>query len=716
MRILFLLLSFFILHSSFFISPAHAAEVVPQKHYGEIAKRMAAMLPRYHVLQQPLDDEISQRAWTNIVTFYDFDHSVFLASDLEVLKAHENTIDDELKRGDVDFGFDIYNLYCKRLAERIDFATNLLAKGEWDFSEDEAYRIKRKDAPWPDTLEQAEDHWRRRMKNEVMAQKIAKDLDAEEGEAAGVPGDPVAKEDGDGIEIDPKLTPEQNLIKKYRQYITVLTEPDEESVMQHYMSAVARAYDPHTDYLSPATKEDFDMDMNLSLCGVGAVLSMDDGALKISEIMPGGPIDVDGRIKEGDKIVGVRQGDGEMEDIMWQPIKKSIRKIRGEKGTKVTLEIIPRDDQSGATRMIELVRDEIKLEDLAATGRVQRVERAAAELSFGYVYLPGFYETMDKRPGDSDYRSCANDVAKLIADFNAQDVAGLVLDLRDNGGGSLREAVMLSALFVPNGPVVQIRDLRTVQPLTIPPNRLPAFRKPMVVLVNRASASASEIVAGHLHDTGRAVVLGDHATHGKGTVQTVLGMGPEQYGSMKITTARFYRINGKSTQIKGVASDIVLPSILDSLDIGEDKLTYALPFSKIRKADYSRCWNMTFYVKALAERSAERLAENERYIKHVDNVAKMKAVSEREEVPLEYSARKAMMKADREIRELEEEKKPAKEKEEDAKKSRLHRNRMKEDDVVLEEAFEILADLAEMNGGAELPPARLDWFNAILGM
>ena len=446
------------------------ADVEPQDYYGKIAKRLGDMLPKYHVLQKKLDDDISQKAWTNLVTYYDFDHSVFLKSDLDALSAREKRIDDEIHAGDPSFGFDVYNLYCRRLSERMDFVTNFLATAEWDFSTNETYRIKRKDAPWPETAEEANEHWRRRLKNEVLVQVLGAELDKSTNtvDAAG------------------------NLLKKYRQYYTVLTEPDEEAVLQHYLSAVAMAYDPHSDYMSPASKEDFDMEMNLTLCGVGAVLQMDEGALKIVEVMAGGPVDRDGRIKEGDKIVGVQQEDGEMEDVMWKPMKKTIKKIRGKKGTRVTLEIVPRSDSTGATKkLIELVRDEIKLEDQAATGRVETVTRGGFESRIGYIYLPGFYGTMDKRPTDPGFRSCAKDVAEYLAKFNAQAVEGLVLDLRGDGGGSLREAVLLSALFVPNGPVVQIKDSRNVGSLPIPYGNPVAFRKPMVVLTDRASASAS---------------------------------------------------------------------------------------------------------------------------------------------------------------------------------------------------------------------------------
>ena len=664
------------------------AAVEPRNYYGKIGKRLADSLPKYHVLQQPMDDEISRRAWTNLVTFYDFDHSVFLKSDLDRLAAHELTIDDELEKADIAFGYEIYDLYVRRLKERVDFATNLLATTDWTFTSNETYRIRRKDAPWPETKAEAEDCWRKRIKNEVLVMKVNHDLD----KSTNV------------------LNFAMDITKRYRQYITVMTEPDEEAVLQHYLSAVSRAYDPHTDYMSPASKEDFDMEMNLSLCGIGATLTMDDGALKIVEVMPGSPCERDGRIKEGDKIIGVQQDGGPMEDVMWQPMKKSIKKIRGKKGTKVTLQIIPRADPSGATKkLIDLIRDEIKLEDQAATGHVETVTLDDVTRKIGYVYLPGFYGTMDKRPSDPGFRSCSMDIAKCLAEFNAQGAEGLVLDLRGNGGGSLREAVMLSALFVQSGPVVQIRDLRTVGCLPIPPGNPIAFRKPMVVLTDRASASASEIVAGHLQDTGRAIVIGDNRTHGKGTVQTVMGMGPEKYGSIKVTTARFYRINGRSTQVEGVPADIHLPSLLDSLDIGEDKLTYALPFSSIQPADYRLSWDMHKYVKSLRGLSESRTAANEKFKKHLANVKGMREIGDREEVSLEYAARKAQMAADRELRELDNEENEDDDEETAAKKRRRKRNERQKNDIVLDESYKVLMDLIRMKGDEEVPEVKGWW-------
>ena len=691
-----------------------ADKVEAQPYYGKIATRLAAMLPRNHVLQQRLDDVISQRAWTNLVTYYDADHSVFLKSDLDAFAAREKTLDNELKHGDVSFGFDVYNLFIERFSERYDFATNLLATAEWDFSSNEVYRIKRKDAPWPETREEAEDLWRKKIKNEVLAQMLSRELDIEKKQAKeaeeGADGEDAekddAEEDAEEEESEPRKpdTPEENLLKKYRQYAVEVSEPDSETVLQNYLDSLTRAYDPHSGYMSQSTKKDFDMEMNLALAGVGAELGADDGALKVGRIVPDGPMALDGRIKSGDKIVGIKQEDGELEDIMWQPIKKSINKIRGPKGTRVTLEIMPKSDPTGKTRkMVELVRDIVKLEDQAATGRVERVEVDGVEHKLGYVYLPSFYGTMDKPFGDPEYRSCALDVNRLIAEFNAEGVEGLVLDLRGNGGGSLREAVLLSALFVERGPVVQIRDTRTVVSLPIPPGNPVAFKKPVVVMTDRASASASEIVAGHLQDVGRAVVVGDSRTHGKGTVQSVMGigpngMGPEKYGATKITTARFYRVNGRSTQTEGVEPDIRLPSLLDSLDIGEDKLPNALPFSRILPADYEASWNLGSYVEELKASSAARLEDDERYRKHIDSVEGMLAISERETVPLEREARKAMMRSDRELRELDE----GDDEEKEEAISRRRSNQRKKDDVVLDESFRILVDLVGLTEGREL--------------
>ena len=482
--------------------------------------------------------------------------------------------------------------------------------------------------------------------------------------------------------------------------------------MERYLLATAMAYDPHSGYMAPDSKEDFDMDMSLSLCGVGAVLtqSMDDGSLEIKEVMKGGPMAREGSIKAGDKIVGVGQGDGPVEDVVWKPMRKSIKKSRGKKNTRVVLEVT--DKNGTSRRRVPLIRDEIKLEDQAATGRVEQVTLNGVTNKMGYVKLPAFYGTMDKRPNDPGYRSCSLDVAKWIAKFNTQGVDGMVLDLRGNGGGSLKEAVLLSALFVrPNPgpcPVVQIRETRNLYVLpTFPDQPTFAFRKPLVVLIDRHSASASEIVAGVLQDTGRALVLGDTQSHGKGTVQTVMPMGRAEYGSMKITTARFYRINGSSTQVRGIASDIRLPSAFDErTDVGEDNLPNALPWSRIEPASYDAIWNMQDFVPRLKELSAARVQASPEWTRRLQVVKLCRDLSERRTAPLERAARKKMMKEERAILdevddvgdEDEDEATAEPTDEEDAAAARKR-------DIVLTEALNVLGDLARLTRGGEAPDA-----------
>jgi len=705
---------------------ASGAELKPQPYYSRIAQRAMQMLQSYHVLQRPVDDEISRRAWTNLITQFDFSHAVFLQEDLDRFAPMQTQIDDALLSGDVSFVFDVYKVFAERYADRIAFATNLLEKTEFDFSVDEEYRWVRKDAPWPVTEAERDELWRKRIKNEILAQTLGRELDAEQKKIDDQKAAREAAKDPDKAKKDaekkkaatndvdsakePELSPKQNLLKRYQRLSQAFfTETDEESLLQRYISAVAQAYDPHSDYMSPTSKEEFDMSMNLSLCGVGAVLTMDEGALKIERVMPGGPMAKDGRIKKGDKIIGVGQGDGPIEDILYKPMKKSIRKIRGPKDTKVVLEILPASDPSGATRRrIALIRDEIKLEDQAATGRVERVVLGGVTNVFGYVKFREFYGTMDKRPSDPAYRSCSLDINKYIGRFQepGSEMDGFILDLRGNGGGSLREAVLLTQLFCPDTiPVVQIRETRNLYVLPSFPDQ-PQFscRKPMVVLIDRLSASASEIVAGALRDLGRAVVVGDTSSHGKGTVQTVLPMGNEKFGSMKITTARFYRINGSSTQNKGVDSDIRLPSTLDGLDIGESSLPNALPWSRIEPARYRPVWDVQRHIPELRRLSAARLADSQRYSRHMHAVELFRESNARKSVPLERNARMKLMREEREMRKLDGSE--ALDDEESAEETAFadsEEGKATKDDIVLQEAFNILADLVRLTDGAQVP-------------
>ena len=743
MRIAFLAVAAVVSAVAFGDATNAPGALTPQPYYGEVSQKVVKHLENKHVLRHPFDDEMSRRAWTNLVSNYDYSRMVFRKPDIERFAAMETKIDDALRSGDVSFVYDMHRLFLARIAERVDFVTNLLNKTEFDFSVDEDYQWKRKDAEWPATREEQDEIWRKRIKNEMLSIVLNRELDKEEADKEE--SEKKAKDEGETKVADaekkddkgedddfkePELTPKDNLLKRYRQYVQVLTEPDEEMVFQRYMSAVCQAYDPHSDYMTPTRKEDFDMDMSLSLCGVGAVLSMDDGALKIVEVMKGGPIDRDKRIKRGDKIVGVAQGDGPMEDVMYKPMRKSIKKIRGPKGSKVVLEIVPRSDPSGATRKrIAIIRDEIKLEEQAATGRVEKVVCNGVTNTFGYVKLPSFYRTFDKQPDDPSFRSCSFDVAKYVAHFNAVDSQGMILDLRGNGGGALPEAVFLAQLFLwPSYrgnpiPVVLIRDPRGLQALPVFRDQpCFAYRKPLIVLTDRASASASEIVAGVLKDTGRALIVGDHSTHGKGTVQEVVNkIGPEKYGSIKVTTSRFYRVNGSSTQVKGVEADINLPSFLEELDIGEDKLPNALPWTRVGGAPHPRIWNLNGYVGALKALSDARLRENAKYAAHLKLVKLFHDNAESKTVSLERSKRLAQMREEREMRKAEDNAELDDDDDFSVDTAAASKDKGKDkqkDDVVLMEAFNILADLVKLTGGndaPDTPDATTSAFWSILG-
>ena len=670
---------------------------VPQPHYGDVAQKVARVLPSSHLMQHPLNDEISQKAWTNLINSFDFDHSYFLQSDVDAFTNMQFQIDEAVKAGDISFPYEIYRVFCERIEQRYVCVTNLLAKG-FTFTEEETYTWKRKDASWPATQAEQDELWRKRIKNEILVQVIGRELDqAAASNKVSVVTNAAPATAAAVTNAPPVLTPEENIAKRYKQLMIVIQDMDEEAILQRYLSAIAMAYDPHSDYMSPMRKEDFDIDMNLSLCGIGAQLRSEDGTAMIMEIIAGGPADRDKRairLIKGDKIIGVGQGDGQIEDIIHLPLNKAVRKIRGEKGTKVVLNVIPAADPSGtSTKLVDLIRDEVKLEEQAATGHVARVKlEDGSARKIGVVKLPTFYGTMDKRPNQPGFRSATLDVARQVAAFNSENVAGLILDLRNDGGGSLREAVSLVGLFVRSGPVVQVREPRQIVVLPVP-NMDPAmaFRKPMVVLINRTSASASEIVAGALQDYGRAVLVGDTQSHGKGTVQTVMPLGTEKLGSMKVTTASFYRITGSSTQRKGVSSDIVIPSTLDGLDIGEDKLPGALPWTQIEAALYIPVSDVAKFVPQLKEFSAKRLATNERYSRYCALVRHVQEVSEKTDVPLEINTRRKLMKAENEMRKLEDEEMDAEQKSGAG------------EDVVLDEALHILSDLVTLSGGADIP-------------
>ncbi len=687
----------------------------PLPHYAEVARQFVRLLPAAHLLQQPLNDAISARAWTNYVASLDYDRAYFLQSDIDAFAAQRETLDDSLKAGDLQFAFDVFNVYRQRLAERQACVTNLLATG-FDFSVPENYVWRRKDAPWPADRAAQDELWRLRVKNEYLAYVISRDEFGVTNVPAGsvptngiayasVTNRPAVAAATNGlaaVRAPPPPTPAEFVAKRYRQFQIVIDDSDADWVLQRYLGAVAAAYDPHSTYMAPAAVEDFNIDMNLTLCGIGALLTPEDGTAKIQEVIPGGPAARDTReirLRPGDKIIGVGQGDQAIEDVLHLPLSQTVRKIRGAKGTTVVLNVISVSDPSGlSVRLVDLVRDDVRLEEQAATSRVERVTLTnGAVRALGVVRLPAFYGSVNQRPGEPGFRSSALDVAHCLAELNTGGVEGLLLDLRNNGGGSLREAIMLAGLFIRTGPVVQVREIGQIQVL---PDRDPAvaYRRPVVVLVNRISASASEIVAGALQDYGRAVIVGDSSTHGKGSVQTILQLGSaKNLGSIKVTAASYYRVSGASTQLRGVVPDIILPSVLDYLELGEDKLPNAMPWSRVPAVEYQANTGLAAYVPTLARASALRRAANPAFTRYLRLVDHAQAVQSRTEVPLQIELRRQLARAEHEVRRAEE---AVEEGAEGGPPSPA-------DDVMLDEALHILSDLVDLQGKQDLfPPVR----------
>ena len=707
---------------------ARGGLVIPE-NYPRICRRFAQLVSARHLLQKPMDEVVSAQAWTNYIAMLDYDRSYFTQADIDSFEPHRLTMCKELNEGNLEFAISAFEVLRDRVAERTAYTKELL-ETNFDFSVEESYTWKRKDAPWCKDQAEQNELWRLRIKNEILSRIIARDYAASnKTETAtntlvsvtnALPAATnallSATNSTSSVTNSVDLSPEAFVRKRYEQYNIIIQDSDAESLIQRYLNAFAAAYDPHSGYMAPAAVDDFNIDMNLTLAGIGATLQAEDGTAKIVEIMPGSPASRDTRdirLQKNDRIIGVGQGDGPVEDIVHQPLSKIVKRIRGPKGTKVVLQVISASDPSGSTtRLVDLIRDDIKLEEQAATGRVIRVEsklpkkadgksKNAVEgddntRAFGYVRLPTFYGSMTTDYRDPNFRSCTVDIMKIVSRMNPQ-VEGLVLDLRDNGGGSLREAVTLAGSFIRMGPVVIVREVSNTSVL---PDVDPAigFRKPMVVLVNRTSASASEIVAAALQDYGRAVIIGDHMTHGKGSVQTVMPLLPadESYGSLRLTCATFHRINGGSTQLKGVASDIILPSTLEYLDIGEDKLPNAMPWTQVPPAQFRPVYGLAKLIPTLREKAMERLANDAEYQKHLRVVEHVRDVSERTSVPLCYKDRYALFEAEDKLNKaegLDDEDESA-----EPKKEEKDPDDGIGSDIVLRASLDILADLVDMQG------------------
>lgn len=670
----------------------------PDKSLERAARELVSNLPQMHLSHKAFDENVSTNALKIFLDMLDYEHSFFLASDIEHFQARAPNLIDELTAGRLDFAFEAYTILLDRVSNRVAYVDQILKKG-FDLDVAETYAFKRKDAPYAKDEAEWNDLWRRRIKNQIVARKVS---DALGSNTVDVVKDAADKEPETHSEkADSKMTPEDSIRKSYERLYTVLKDNDATWVSERYLNAYTMTYDPHTSYMTPLSQEDFEIGMNLSLVGIGALLSSEDGAAKVERLIPAGPADRDGRLKPGDKVIAVGQGDEPIVDILHYPLSKAVRLIRGKKGSKVVLKYIPVSDPSGSsTRSITIVRDEVKLEDQAAKGEIREISTPdGGKYTLGVVTLPEFYADMRQNGrGETEPRSCTKDVLRILEDFRKKDVDGVALDLRNNGGGSLSEAIALTGLFIPTGPVVQVRDLRRVQQLS-DENESVAWDGPLVVLVNRFSASASEILAGALQDYGRAVVVGDSKTHGKGTVQSLTNLSPlrPSLGSLKVTTASFYRIAGGSTQLKGVEPDIVISSTLEALEVGEEYLPNAMQWSRVDPAKFQTDAVEKALVPTLKKRSEERRAKDPKFAALQQLTDQVKKQQQSKEITLRYSERLELARCDKELQKKLEDNAPAAAdvvpvSTPEASDKDKEKEKKKKNDIVLNESLNILAD------------------------
>ena len=643
-----------------------------------VGRTVALQLSNLHYRQQRLNDPMSAELFNEYFSTLDHNRYYFLASDIEDFASYRQILDDLLLKGNVDFAYDVYERFLERMEERMKFVRERLNE-PFDFSVEESLEADRSDQPWCRTGEELDAAWRLRLKNELLTYQLMDEVeddepapksddveDDENDEAAGEDGDDpeTRAADTDSAAIGGK-TPKERVLSFYERRLRQMREKDSIAILEIFLSSLARLYDPHSAYMAPATEEDFDIQMSLHLEGIGAVLTTEDGMVKVVEIIPGGPAARDGRLQAGDRIIAVTQENEEPVDVINRALRKVVRQIRGPKGTTVTLTVIQAEKGLGSVPVkIELVRDEVKLKESEASAELLRIDQTGTNLAGKekqgdatpvlWVDLPSFYMDFEAyHRGDDDYKSSTRDVKRLIEKHADADIQGIVLDLRSNGGGSLDEAVALSGLFFPEGPVVQARYANGRKKVLRDKDGATRFTGPLVILVDHLSASASEIVAAAMQDYGRAVIVGAEQTHGKGTVQTIFHLDRAfrnspvlnklKPGSLKFTMAKFYRITGGATQVKGVTPDVQFESFQDHMELGEGSLPHVLPWDKIKPVEHQVAvpFNVKPHIPVLQERSRQRRGNSTRYQDLLEDIREFARLREKEEIPLGKEARRA---------------------------------------------------------------------------
>lgn len=608
------------------------------------------LLENFHYSQKFISQAQAEELLEGFMEDLDYNHVFFLRKDRdEMITKHASRLERSLRRGELDAAYEIYNIYEERVLERIDWVLDRLSR-DFDFTEDSEYVVDREEFPWMSSAAEADTLWEKRLKYELLFDL----LNDEEAENAV-----------------------ETVTNRYDRLKKNLLDLESVDVQEIFLTTLTQMFDPHSTFLSSDTLEDFSITMSLSLVGIGAILVQDEGYCTIRELIPGGPAELDGRLRPEDKIVFVAQEGEAPVDVIDMKLRKIVKMIRGEKSTKVYLTVIPADASDPSVReVIDIVRDEVKITASRANANVYDVPMAEGKtLPVGVIHLPSFYGDLSINEGDTP-TSTTRDVEELIGKLQADGIQGLILDLRDNGGGLLTEAIDLTGLFIKTGPVVQVRNNRGFIRRDWDRDEKIAYTGPLVVLVNRYSASASEIVAGALQYYDRALIVGDKSTHGKGTVQAVFEIdrlaspsffNDQPTGAAKLTIQKFYLPDGSSTQNKGVISDIALPSINEFLPIGEADLDHAMPWDEIKPVNWNQRGNKSELLfdpiddslkQQLAALSKSRQGEFEEFAFLNESIAFFKKKQEIKAYSLNLEKRKALKESDKEFRDhLEEEQK-----------------------------------------------------------
>ena len=575
-----------------------AAQDEKQKLTGPVVKGIVEQFVSMHYAQKPLDDEMSAKIFKLYLNRLDPAHYYFLAADVNEFRKYETRIDDMLLRGKVKLALEIFERFKVRLSERLAMMEEFLAE-DFDFSRDANWTLERDDLPYPETTEEARKIWRTKIKFDLLTLKLA-DTSIKDGK--------------------------ERLMKRVRGMWKDFSQYENDDVVSIFLNSMAAAYDPHSSYLAAQDLKNFDISIKLSLEGIGAVLRWEDGYTVVNSIVPGGAAARHGKLKADDRIIAVAQGEESFESVINMRLNNVVQLIRGKRGTKVGLQILRKTKKGFDTLKLVIVRDKIILKDGEARTQIfvhpsPEENKTAQETNrIGVIKLPSFYvDFNDRRKNPKNYKSSSRDVKKHLKEFVRENVDGVILDLRSNGGGGLDEAINMAGLFIGHNPVVIVRQSGGRRVTVHRSRERAVYDGPLLIMLNRYSASASEILAGAMHDYQRAILAGDTTTFGKGTVQNIFQL-PEGYGALKVTIAQFYRVSGWSTQNRGVETSLVLPSLNNARDIGESTLDNALPWRSIDQVSYRVSGNLKKVFPKLKQLSEDRIANSEFFQKVKEEV------------------------------------------------------------------------------------------------